>query len=709
MQQTPGINKKPTSHFIFLSALFLFGFGANLCAQSSFKCTPTATNLVNHAEGLAEPSGDIYLNCTGGTPGTVNVSNLILSYSTAVTNRLNGAGNPDVVLTVDTGSGPVAASVTPILEGANSLAFNGLSITIPATGTFVIHITNVRLAMALIGANHSINVNFSTNSLPLTSSSVTVATGTTGLLATYPSTGISCIGSLLPTTINWANLLATGTNFASTRVTEGFATSFVPKDPTSDAGTRILLRYSNFPAGATLYLPDFVAGNDALIPTAAGDLSGVPSPGAYTPGGLLLARVANADVNGAGGTPMGTAATVSAGVLFSTLTQVPLTSGAGSAVYEVVDANPNIQEWAQFPTFVGLPNLSTQAPVVATEQISFGPYSTVSTAMAGLPVPRFSAPLPPNDCSVVGDCGANYFPVLTATAANLQFLSGSSGNVLTQFILVNNTGGGYMQFSTSVAYTGSATGWLTVTNENITGNQNHTTLAVTANPAGLAQGTYQAAVTVNAGTAGTQSFTYTLTVGPPQITISSIVNAASFQTGPLVAGSLATIKGTNLSGKVVTVTFNGIGGTVLYDSAGQINVQVPSSLASSSSAQVVVTADGNSSAAATVQLASISPGIFGVLNQDNSVNSPTNPAPPGTVIQIFATGLISPVSSGQIITGLGNTGIPTLYSGAAADGVQQVNAQLPTNAASLPGILVVCGNGTTGSLVCSPAFIIYTK
>jgi uncharacterized protein (TIGR03437 family) len=406
---------------------------------------------------------------------------------------------------------------------------------------------------------------------------------------------------------------------------------------------------------------------------------------------------------------LGTAATVASSVLFSTLTQVPLTSGAGSAVYEVIDANPNIQEYAQFPTFVGLPNVAGQTPVVASEAISFGPYSTVSTAMAGLAVPRFSAPLPTNDCSVVGDCGANYFPVLTATAASLQFVSGASGNVLSQYILVNNTGGGYMQFTTSVAYTGSATGWLTVTNQNISGNENHATLIVNANPTGLAQGTYQATVTVNAGTAGTQSFTYTLTVGPPQITISSIVNAASFQTGPLVAGSLATIKGANLSGKVVTVTFNGIAGTVLYDSAGQINVQVPSSLASSSSAQVVVTADGNSSAAATVQLATISPGIFGVLNQDNTVNSSANPAVSGTVIQIFATGLISPVSSGQIITGLGNTGIPTLYSGAAPNGVQQVNAQLPANAASIPGILVVCGTGTTGALVCSPAFIIYTR
>jgi uncharacterized protein (TIGR03437 family) len=698
----------PRCPIVSISALFLLVFCANSYAQSSLQCTPTATNLINHAEGYAEPSGDIYLNCTGGTPGAVNLSNIILTYGAPVTNRLNSAGNPDVVLTVNTGAGAVATSASPILESINTLAFNGVSVTIPASGSFTIHIANVRLAMAGFSAGHSVSVSFS-GSLALTSPSVTVATSSTGLLATYPSTGISCVGSQLPATISWANLLATLTNFASTRVTEGFATSFVPKDPTSDAGTRILLKYSNFPATATLYIPDYVSGNDAMLPTAAGDLGGTQSPGAYTAGALTLARVIGADVNGVGGAPLSTAATLAAGTAFSTLTQVPLTAGAGTAVYEVIDANPNALEWAQFPTFVGLPPVTNQAPVLANEAISFGPYNTTQSAASGVPVPRFGAQLPPSDCTVVGDCGANYFPVLTATAASLQFSVSSSGNVLTQYILVNNTGGGYMEFTTSVAYLGSASGWLTVTNQNITGNENHNTLSVVANPAGLAQGTYQATVTINAGPAGTQSFTFTLTVGPPQITISSIVNAASFQTGPLVAGSLATIKGSNLSGKVVTVTFNGISATVLYSSAQQINVQVPPSLASSTSAQVVVTADGNSSPAATVQLATISPGIFGVLNQDNSINSTTNPAASGTIIQIFATGLISPVSSGQIITGLGNQGIPTLYSGAAADGVQQVNAQLPTNAASIPGTLVVCGTSTSGSLVCSPAFTLYVR
>ena len=47
-----------------------------------------------------------------------------------------------------------------------------------------------------------------------------------------------------------------------------------------------------------------------------------------------------------------------------------------------------------------------------------------------------------------------------------------------------------------------------------------------------------------------------------------------------------------------------------------------------------MTVDGVSSAPLTVPLADLSPGIFntGILNQDNSINSPSNPALTGSVI-----------------------------------------------------------------------------
>jgi uncharacterized protein (TIGR03437 family) len=112
-----------------------------------------------------------------------------------------------------------------------------------------------------------------------------------------------------------------------------------------------------------------------------------------------------------------------------------------------------------------------------------------------------------------------------------------------------------------------------------------------------------------------------------QTSVSSggVLNGASFATGqPVAPGSLVSIFGTNLASTSsaattvplstllgnVKVTFNNIAAPLNYVSAGQINAQVPFELTGSSTAQVVVANGSTSSAAQTVQLASIAPGIF---------------------------------------------------------------------------------------------------
>ncbi len=155
-------------------------------AQSSLSCTPGTTNLMDRAEGFAEPSGDILLNCVNGTPGATINSNITVSYNVPVTNRLvNGA--PDAVITIDTGSGPVQAAVTPTLLSPNLLAFNGVNLVVPPSGAALIRISNVRLNVNYAGAGRTITANLSTT-LPLSSATVTVASPLNGILATYSST-----------------------------------------------------------------------------------------------------------------------------------------------------------------------------------------------------------------------------------------------------------------------------------------------------------------------------------------------------------------------------------------------------------------------------------------------------------------------------------------------------------------------------------------
>jgi len=178
--------------------------------------------------------------------------------------------------------------------------------------------------------------------------------------------------------------------------------------------------------------------------------------------------------------------------------------------------------------------------------------------------------------------------------------------------------------------------------------------------------------------------TFTVTgpgTGGPLVT--SVVNAASLQPGPLVAGSLAAIFGSSLGGTHVSVTFDDAPAALLYAGASQINLQVPDSLAGKTSARMVVTVDGQSSAPQTVALAEVAPAIFnpGVLNQDNIINSASQPAALGSVIQIFCTGLVS-TGSGVISARLAGLDIAKPSYGGPAPGIpglQQVNLVIPAN------------------------------
>src|SRR5205085_2435395 len=166
-------------------------------------------------------------------------------------------------------------------------------------------------------------------------------------------------GSPWPLVLNFTNLIRARTVFASVRFTEGFADAFAPfsaeDNLNADNGTRIILRYSGYPADAHIFVPNAIAGSDAVRPTAGGDFGVPASGGAYAPGTnggtLLLSLVNGADVNGAGGTLAYTPGPAGSGTVnFDEVSELTITGGAAYAVYEVVDANPFRLESAQFPT-----------------------------------------------------------------------------------------------------------------------------------------------------------------------------------------------------------------------------------------------------------------------------------------------------------------------------------------------------------------------
>jgi uncharacterized protein (TIGR03437 family) len=165
----------------------------------------------------------------------------------------------------------------------------------------------------------------------------------------------------------------------------------------------------------------------------------------------------------------------------------------------------------------------------------------------------------------------------------------------------------------------------------------------------------------------------------------------------------------------VRVLINGTAAPLLYASDQQINAVVPYGVAGLSTAQIQVVNQGSTGPAFRAVAIAADPAIFaGALNQDGTINSAANPAKPGSIVSLWATGIYPgpayAVPDGQIVTSAnqyggcgvyaGNQGLYAPYVGAApglVSGVTQINVQLPATGGG--NLTLVCGGMTTGASV----------
>lgn len=696
-----------------LLAVALFASAAVASASNSpLICTAGAVPMQVRSEGLAERVGDILISCTGGSPGATVNQPLYVFLSVPITNRVSANGVVDAILTVESGSEPpYSAGAVAVLAGAG-IGFYGMNVTVPASGALSFHISNLRGAVAQQGIDNATLVTASLSGggdqLFLHQNVVTVGLPSRSLAADTTNATISaCYGSPIPDVISMSRLIAAGTRSSTMRVTAGFIGAFEKRQPGADSGVRVILRYSGFRADARLFVPDVVAGSDATRPTSAGALALAPSGGVYTPGGngsLLLARVDRANSSGAGGVPVYTPGAPGSGkVTLDSASEVPLVDGAAQVVYEVMDADSRAygNESAEIPTFVALAPTSDYSPL-GNQAVMLGPVSSVAQPTETDPVPRYVAALPPSDCAFHDDCAS--FPTLVVNAPALEYtVEAGSPDQTTWFAVRNGGGGGSLDWSVSVSYKTGAD-WIRVNADASAGD-----VWLTVSPKNLVPGVYEGALTFDAGPyAGSRTLPVKLTVvvPAPGPRIDSIGHAATYVTGPVAPGSLAMLKGVKLTGDAVAVSFDSLPAKLLYTSYTQINLLVPPELGSRATAQVVVTADGLASEPVTASLTAVNPGIFpnGILNQDLSVNSPSNPAVIGSVIVVFATGL--PTEAGAITASIRGREITELeYAGPAPGlvGVEQVNIRVPADLAPMTADVVLCGlDLSTGRKVCSP-------
>ena len=208
------------------------------------------------------------LTCSGGNPGALITGNLTLFLSVNITNRLAASNTvAGVIFTADNGSGPQPINAAGMLTAPGTLVYNGASFMLSSTGSVTLRIANIRAEANQTSAFPSGQIgallSFSSMSpVGFSNTQQTVATPQPGLYDGFSSKIVcSQSGSPLPANpASFASFIAKGSVFNTTRVTEGFADAFSPlsgfQGLNAGTGTRFLVSYSGFPAGARIFRPD---------------------------------------------------------------------------------------------------------------------------------------------------------------------------------------------------------------------------------------------------------------------------------------------------------------------------------------------------------------------------------------------------------------------------------------------------------------------
>jgi uncharacterized protein (TIGR03437 family) len=303
-------------------------------------------------------------------------------------------------------------------------------------------------------------------------------------------------------------------------------------------------------------------------------------------------------------------------------------------------------------------------------------------------------------------------PLLAPDPQALLFSAAAGSSPAPQTVQIANAGGGSLSFSAEAKTESGA--WLAV-------NAAAASLTVTVNSAALAAGAYTGTITLAAAGAANSPLVIpvTLAVGAPVAGQNALVNGASFSMEAVVSPrSIASLFGSGLAAGTAAasstplpvtlggaqVLVNGAAAPLFFVSPGQINLQIPAD--TTGSASVAVVSASVRGPAIQVRTAPEAPGIFSaqpgtagqgaVLNQDFSANSADNPAAPGSVLQIFATGLGAtnpPLATGQagasappfhttVVTPavlINGASAEVLFSAAAPGfvGLNQVNVRIP--------------------------------
>lgn len=198
------------------------------------------------------------------------------------------------------------------------------------------------------------------------------------------------------------------------------------------------------------------------------------------------------------------------------------------------------------------------------------------------------------------------------------------------------------------------------------------------------------------------------TLAPEQLSLNAtgILNAASY-TSRLAPGAIVSLFGNGLpltAAGADGLELDGVSLPVFFSNGFQLNTALPVTASIGPGQLVIRSAYGRTTV--PVELAAVSPGLFvldannaaAALNQDNSVNSVSNPANRGQVIVLFATGLGTvrvgenqlSVTANPVQVVVNGTSLTPQFAGLTPGfvGLYQVNVLIPQELAPGLGIPV---------------------
>ena len=205
---------------------------------------------------------------------------------------------------------------------------------------------------------------------------------------------------------------------------------------------------------------------------------------------------------------------------------------------------------------------------------------------------------------------------------------------------------------------------------------------------------------------------------PAGPSLASVLNAASllpgypsqYPAGAVAPGEIVTLFGNGFGSSKPSVNFGKSPAAVLYTSNCQINAVVPFEAIPDVATLVTVQSGAQTLGPVKLPVVAAAPGIFAangsgsgqgaILNQDSSVNSPSNPAARGSIVSVYMTGIGAlnpfiadgslgpltppfPAPMAAVSVTIGQMDASVAFAGQAPGliaGVTQLNVEIPQNA-----------------------------